>query len=158
MISVFQLIEIVAIVLYSFLLIVCLISFWKSFQRNEFALISRIFHLFIFLFVLCRILWYTLRVAEGETPWTFILNNFGFLFDMTGLSVILFFWIEQYYQTYVASTEFFPTMKMTFVAINLAMYGIEIILVSLFFTVNHSRKEGSTVYLLNTLYQADTNH
>ncbi|EFA77305.1 hypothetical protein PPL_12516 [Heterostelium album PN500] len=40
--TVFLVIELLAIILYSFLTLICMISFWKSFQRKESAIISRV--------------------------------------------------------------------------------------------------------------------
>ncbi|KYR03012.1 hypothetical protein DLAC_00499 [Tieghemostelium lacteum] len=151
--TVFRIIEIIAIILYAILAVVCLLSLYKTFYRNEAKILSRIFHICICGFVSIREIWYIMRVVTGEGPITFTLNNTSFLFYLSGLLVVLFYWIETYNRTYVSTNEFLPKMKLIFIIINGLIYGVQIVFFVLFFTVNNEKREGSPVYLTIVLYQ-----
>ncbi|KAF2069923.1 hypothetical protein CYY_008752 [Polysphondylium violaceum] len=152
--SVFLSVEILAIILYTSLSVVCLFSLYKTFYRKESVILSRLFHIFICIFVSLRVVWYILRVATGEGPITFSLNTISFLFYLSGLLVVLFYWLERYHQTYVSTTEFLPKMKILFISSITCLYVGQIIILILFYTVNHQKREGSSLYLSNTLIQA----
>ncbi|GAM27305.1 hypothetical protein SAMD00019534_104800 [Acytostelium subglobosum LB1] len=155
MTALFEFIEILAIISYSILGCICVFSFVKSFKRRELAVTSRLFHSFIFLFVTFRIVWYTLKLVYGETSFTFVFNNMSFIFYMSGLIVLVFYWMETYYRTYFSSAEFTSSsaLKTGYIVANVIMYTVQFILIIVFYTSNHAKKEGSKVYLVNTLYQ-----
>jgi len=152
--SVFLTVEVLAIVLYTTLSGVCLFSLYKTFHRKESVILSRLFHIFICIFVSLRVIWYILRVVTGEGPITFSLNTISFLFYLSGLLVVLFYWLERYHQTYVSTTEFLPKMKILFTSSIVLLYVGQILILILFYTVNHQKREGSSLYLSNTLIQA----
>ncbi|KAN0018987.1 hypothetical protein ACTFIU_002189 [Dictyostelium citrinum] len=119
-------ISIISLIIYAILSCICIYSFFKSIYKKESATLSKIFHVFCFLYTTTRIIWYLKRVVDGEGAITFFLNNLSFPFYMSALLVVFFFWWERYHSTYVSSTEFLPKYKM----------------------------EGGITYLLNTLFQS----
>ncbi|EGG17707.1 hypothetical protein DFA_08703 [Cavenderia fasciculata] len=66
--AIFWFIEVLAIILYTFLMVLCLFSFWKSYARKDFSVISKIFHFFIFCFV-------SVNKSEKEGSVIYLLNT-----------------------------------------------------------------------------------
>ncbi|KAN0038003.1 hypothetical protein ACTA71_000175 [Dictyostelium dimigraforme] len=147
-------ISIVSLIIYAVLSCICIYSFFKSIYKKESATLSKIFHVFCFLYTTTRIIWYLKRVVDGEGAITFFLNNISFPFYMSALLVVFFFWWERYHSTYVSSTEFLPKYKMYFILFNIMIYIIQYLLILFFYTISNQKREGGLNYLLNTLFQS----
>ncbi|KAM9970848.1 hypothetical protein ACTFIR_002712 [Dictyostelium discoideum] len=147
-------ISIISLVIYAVLSSICIYSFFKSIYKKESATLSKIFHVFCFLYTTTRIIWYLKRVVDGESAITFFFNNVSFPFYMSALLVVFFFWWERYHSTYVSSTEFLPKYKMYFILFNIMIYIIQYLLILFFYTIANQKREGGVTYLFNTLFQS----
>ncbi|KAM9994822.1 hypothetical protein ACTFIY_001005 [Dictyostelium cf. discoideum] len=147
-------ISIISLVIYAILSSICIYSFFKSIYKKESATLSKIFHVFCFLYTTTRIIWYLKRVVDGESAITFFFNNISFPFYMSALLVVFFFWWERYHSTYVSSTEFLPKYKMYFILFNIMIYIIQYLLILFFYTIANQKREGGVTYLFNTLFQS----
>ncbi|EAL61973.1 hypothetical protein DDB_G0290915 [Dictyostelium discoideum AX4] len=147
-------ISIISLVIYAVLSSICIYSFFKSIYKKESATLSKIFHVFCFLYTTTRIIWYLKRVVDGESAITFFFNNISFPFYMSALLVVFFFWWERYHSTYVSSSEFLPKYKMYFILFNIMIYIIQYLLILFFYTIANQKREGGVTYLFNTLFQS----
>jgi magnesium-transporting ATPase (P-type) len=152
--NVLEALGVVSLCLYGLLGVACVISFVLSCKkRNDVdpaqAKLQQLYHLFLGLFVVVRLVWVALHSFSGSTVVSFVLNRCGFVLFFTAFTIVLFYWAELYHKNYIVAKGFLPRLFNTFVIINALLYSIEIIVVLLFLIVDraeYSHREGNPIY------------
>eukprot|EP01112_Ceratiomyxa_fruticulosa_P013436 TRINITY_DN3781_c0_g1_i1.p1 TRINITY_DN3781_c0_g1~~TRINITY_DN3781_c0_g1_i1.p1 ORF type:complete len:338 (-),score=27.76 TRINITY_DN3781_c0_g1_i1:183-1196(-) len=145
-------IALTSIVLYSILALLCLLSVvfsYKDRHENGQYLIHQTFHVFLGLFLVCRIMWSALKMSGTPTDATFILNRLGFNLFFSAFTLVLFLWAESFHKSYIVSNQFLPRLKWGFIITNIVTYLIQFVLATFFLAGNSHFREGNPLYEMN---------
>jgi hypothetical protein len=94
-------------------------------------IVQRLFSVLVILFCIIRLVYFCFPIAHVTVTVTYVVNQIAFMVFFTMFSLIIFFWAEQYHRKFFDTQSMLPRLRNVFIIANLALWVLEIILVTL---------------------------